>query len=921
MPGGKTGHLRISDVTNGVATLKFWGETEGTYQIKVYTQNGKDPSKKIEYGTISITLNISQVPNRVLVTKQHTQEFLKAGGTAGTYALQFKRVYTNPDTGVEMPAYSINVDTSNISIGYGANGNPTSQYLIETITREGSNNTSATLKLTPKDRDEQVNVTETVKIYVNSEEMPLYIDGSPSTLSVVIKPKAKYNLKFDNITRTEGNTQIKDDITLYYKSLTSQGGLEGSVRTVDGTLYTLYGVSLVDQYGDKGQDIINNMLITNTDTDYAISFDDKGTSKIIKTKGFKQDGSPCILTGDTVRYIGIGIDQTAFKGDEDEEFVSRGLMKGGANSIEVEQAGTIVAKLNVKEIVKNDVTSLRTSNVSSSDYRYSVDESTGTDKKPRIIGQIKSGATQENLIPSDLTYKVEDLNNGLNDVTSNMRIEGEASNTGLGRINVRFRSPMAGKYRITVGVRNKPSATTSFDITITEDPRINMVKFTGNRKVTPTISFGEVAQQTPVTREIIYYHDYSDIAGNGVSPVEIGIDGSVPVINGGSNPSQITITGNSDLTVSAIGGWPNDAHKINPGSGEKVNYIEVKCNKAMISVPSFTVKLDQTINDGITTTWSQTLTVPVTPVEKIEMTSVKLTNLSGGNRATLAYKMTDDEIEAKGLTGQLVNIGNTTYSVFKIWYEDKSGTLFKVKASEIATSEIDRNINKILITDDKERLDEGQDLVDTTIQVYGLNYEDELYSLAGVGDTIDYVGIVLDAASRVSEGSEIGAFLNPLDGRGWSWSSLANKPDSKLTVSKVYGSPTDLSLISTTTFNVGDSVENTAVKEKADGLPKADIPIDDKTSVSMPNISIPEQVIKPEEGDSDGSAEIVTKPGENEGTVTEENNKPSGEETKPAENSKPEDSTSKPNGADLDKPKEPEDKTAQDNPESDLPID
>ncbi len=862
---------RIIVDQNGIATLYFWGANERTYTIELYTESDKVEGGEVKYTLNPITLKKGTTPNNIELTRTNDKEFLKDSGEAGNYRFAFTRIYKKPGTDEVIINDPIDV-TGKVSFKYTGNAIDTSDYLTATISQT-SDPSAPYVVLTPKTSNITSDVTEVVKVYVEGME-------EPYNLNIKVSPKSEYTLKFDITNsgpRAEGAetgagafSGPSKNVTLYYKAPDILGNGEGAVRNVDGKLYTLYGVKFIDQYGDEGKDITSGMLDAGGIDGVQIGFNDNGAN-VIKAIGFKEDNTKAEF-GETVRYIGIAIE--GITGKEDE------MLKTSGNEVKVLQNQEQVALLKVINIEKKDIVSLvftTDDNLKKTiDYRYSIDEKT-KDRRPSIVAQVKSGIGEKDLKASDLNYEVTYKGAGTENTTGRV-ITGELSNVGLGRINVRFRATELGTYTIKVSLKTNPSAFASWDILIKEDPRINKVMFRADKDDTAKDSFGKISNEVALSREIVYLHEYKNIPGIGnvTKPIE---DTDKPARN------TVTITPNtSGLQITPMQG----KYVIPDGAVDKLTDLNIGYTGGYVGITgTFNMRIEQNIL-GYGEHVANIENIGVSIVSEIKITKVGMSSVNDESPAKLYYGTHND------LPGTW-NDNSKTYTIFNIWYEDENSVKHPIKASDISYT---LSTSNVLITTDNALIVGPRHKSDIQVVPLEATAEDE-YRVSGTGTFVNYVGITLMPAG-IGAPTSIKLYLEK---------KLMTQPISV----EAGDTPSSYTVArdEVTTFNVGDSVEEPVTKATVDGMKEDE----------LPNISTPEQVIKPENNNSNGSAEIVTKPQENEGTVTEESSKPAGEEPKQEDGLKPVDSTTEPNGTVSDKPKDPEDKTVQDSPESDLPID
>lgn len=852
---------RITVDQDGIATLYFWAANERTYTIELYAESDKVEGGEVKYTLNPITLKKGSAPNNIELTRTHDKEFLKDSGEAGTYRFAFTRIYKKPGTDEVIINDPIDV-SGKVSFKYTSMAIDTSDYLTATVSQT-SDPSAPNIVLTPKTSNITSDVTEIVKVYVEGMD-------EPYNLNIKVSPKSEYTLKFDITNagpRAEGAqtgagaySGPSKNITLYYKAPDILGNGEGAVRNVDGKLYTLYGVKFIDQYGDEGKDITSGMLEAGGIDGTQISFNDNGAD-VIKAIGFKKDNTKAQF-GESVRYIGIAIE--GITGKEDE------MLKANGNEVKVMQNQEQVALLKVTDIEKKDIVSLGFTiddNIKKTiDYRYSIDEKT-SDRKPNIVAQIKSGIGEKDLNVSDLNYEVTYKGIGTESTVGRV-IAGELSDIGLGRINVRFRATELGTYTIKVSLKTNPSAFVSWDILIKEDPRINKVMFRADMTDTAKDNFGKISDEVSLSREIVYLHEYKNIPGIGnvTKPIE---DTDKPARN------TVTITANTEgLKITPMQG----KYVIPDGATDKITDLNIGYTGGYVGITgTFNMRIEQNIL-GYGEYIANLENIGVSIVSEIKITKVGMSSVNAESPTKIYYGSHDN------LPGTW-NDNSKTYSIFNIWYEDENNVKHPIKASDISHTMSTSNVlitgNNALIVGPRHKSDVA------VVPLEAVGPED--YSLADVGAFVEYVGVTLNPAG-VGEPTSLKLYLN---GKLMSGSVNVVAGDS----SKDY----TISRDEVTTFKVGDSVEDMENKSNVD-----DIQGDKLTNISNPNISMPEEIIKPEEGNLDGSAEVVTKPEDNTDSTSQPDDKISGDEEKP------EDNTNKPSGTDLDKSNESEDNSEND---------
>ena len=672
--------------------------------------------------------------------------------------MRFERKYTVPGTETTK-SYPVNVDDDKLTLSYSDNNESGSAYITGIIATRSDART-AVLTLSPKFYGITQEVTEKVRVYVDSGEDTEYY----KEFEVTILPASEYTLVFENDTykknvavgaaTASGNTSATSvetwkNIKLYYKAPDSLGNGEGAVRKVtEGNkeyLYTLYKAKWVDQYPDDP----GEKAITQSDLQDKIRFvsdADNSENSLIKVKGFNENLGEC--TGsEEVAYIGITIADIAEIDNEDELLEKTGNNDGIQIKVYQSDKDKKVVTLNIKSIEKRDITTLNLATdmiaTKTVDYRYSVDESTGKEYKPNIIAQITSGAKEKDLTKGMLTYTVKDADG--NNVTNKMTKAEELETDGIGRINLRLRSPDTGTYTITASLG---SITRSWNIEIKEDPRITKVKFRSKENGPLSSDFGDVANSISVTREIVYYHVYSIPKENINKEVKIA-NTDIPRMD-----DIIEITSNtSGLTPTAVRG----IFEI-PGTAktDKIQYINVLCDDAALGSGSFNIKIKQKLYDG--RDYIADLTVQVRVVSEITMTAVGLTNLNGGNGANLYYP---GESPAEGVT--TVPYDGKIYTIFKIWTEDSAGQEYAIKSEEITDGWINSSM-KVLITADNVSL-LGGIMPMSNISIQPFNKSVSGYKASTEDDDyISYIGIALEDEGYGTP-SKIYAYLYP--NKGW----------------------------------------------------------------------------------------------------------------------------------------------------------
>lgn len=665
-----TAHTQIN-FTDGGAEIKIWAVEPGTYTVVL-------DAGKAESSRTNITITETNTVDEITLGNEGKpfEGILKAGGDYKDIPVSFTHNYGSSET--EEISRPVKVTANRITF---TKDSDIEKYKFLGI-KDGSivelSETDKTTPVTairiwakagvvPAGQDRITRVLE-VEVDKGTSDAP-----TPKTINISIYPDSEYKVTFK-----------EDSLKIYLQN----EGAENTYIDEDGTIYTLLEIQKVDQYENHNDPKyisatageISNLEATISSgnivfVDSACKYDTKyAGNPFIKVAGFidRKIGGYTKVSSGNIKYVGIAL----------EDVIDVSTKKSiGDEDIRLEQEGKIYVyhgndtapriTLEISEIVKKDITTMRAENLVKKEFCY---------EETKIV-ELKSGYKQKPLEAGKIAYEV--YKDGKRDNTVEIT-EGTVEN---GTVNVMFKAPNAGTYQIkaTLTQNGKTTTLTTEDILIEENPIVTRVAFRtrGNTTEKPSTNFGIVRIGKTVIKDIVYIHDYTDKEGNPIldedgNQVSGEIEkANIPIYE------YITLPERDDIEINLYNGNYNLSEKTDwtnaPVDGIS---IKVKSTATPDTVATFTINIDNSKYAEYGGKTENPVSVRVSIGEPAEIAGITLKPVRSDGKTINLYM---DGVPVEGSGEKTTTYLNDKYTLFEISYIDVEGDELEIlDASEIA---------------------------------------------------------------------------------------------------------------------------------------------------------------------------------------------------------------------------------------------
>ncbi len=741
MQSGSMPELRVEE-KDGIATIKFYGTTPGTYTIKISPHYDQMPST-YETKTIEVTIANSTVVNSVEVVNPPYEGIkVREAGEAKEFEIKFFHIYSD-ENGEELYRHEITVQSKQINSITNLDNKITVEKLGNSVPLQDTDPVTK-IKVTAKpDSVPNGNILDSAKTSIS-----FTIDGKvlEKGIEVTIEQESIYTMSIPEANRK---------ITLYADKEVAE--INYTYKEDGGDVYSIIPIEAYNQYGEKAtQNVIDaKNLLTDISslTSPNIVFIDSASSNsesYIKVAGFNEKSSSLEIAGNKefekvesgkIAYIGIAINYQEKYDNQDDK-----LEKATIDICQGSRENAI--KLTIQNIVKKDISKLVVTQIKAKEYCYEY-------KTPVIT--IGTGEKEKNIDTLSYTIKKDD---GENDGATITEIKNN------GNIDIVFTAPEKGTYKITASLSEEVK-TNEISIEVVENSNINEIRFVDSKKVEQTntspndLDFGTVRLGKPLTKQIKYYHVYYNNENKEVARTEI-----TPAPDG----SRIHILDKSDIIHYEL----DDNHE---GDHGYINQLRIEVDEKVTTsgnIVQTTLNITNPGTDGIDAGKAENYEakLSVTVGERITITDVKLIPVSSSDltgKEPLGAKPTlyknEVQIQEKKPEAIYTHIDNGkiyNYTVFKIELIDDEGEVYPITNSEnnihdnivgALENEVEgKYANGLTFIDNQNRKsinDNGNKIGVNKIKVISLALEGEKF-LLNTGTT-EYIGI----AAIDPEGSPI----------------------------------------------------------------------------------------------------------------------------------------------------------------------
>ena len=752
---------------DGVATIKFWGEKAGKYTLtlKGQTADAKEYAEKV----IEIIIEESKVVNKVAPIyyvsngeKLLYDGVLKAGGREKDISLIFLHDYGTDSTDKVTRQVAVTADKLQNTLIKDMQGGITTDVNIEFLDIDG--NKIETVDYSTKEvygvrikalqNETKVKLQRKIEIHVDNT-IPKIVSPddyeTAANMEFEINPKSKYTVSLGETTSFDGK-----NITLYLNENEMANDVIKCAE--DGLLYTLIGIEKIDQYPSdpdiQAVKALQELSVFKSDiadgkivlVDSANQID--GTSRI-SVKGFTDESienNVSAVVGN-IQYIGIALNNY---GDEDEEIEKTG------NKLQIYHgsSSTLVYDLGIN-FVKEEIKDLKITNNALSEYCF----------ESKVAATIKSGSRQKEIdllndkleftiIDAETNQEVDDSKFIKVDEVTGRRVDlsqylkAEAGETRNGEIEIKFMAPIAGKYKVKIGLANKRSVepVLTDTIIVSENPDVSRVAFrykdmNGNYRISYD-DLGSVRFNKAKTYDVIYYHDYY-VNENNVEKYITSTKltgGSVPVYS----DVQFVIPNEYKgyLKVDRM----NENEILEEGTPD----VHARATGIRITIKDYdennrptNIKINDNLNFKINiknTNCSATLHVKA--IEEATIVNAKVSEINPDRETTSKLYNSQPPADTEDTVVPVTSAGQTSYyTLYKIAFIDSDGDEVPVTNSLITDRKEGKYTGIAFIDDQNESLG---DYSVSFIQVSGFSYDEHsgTYSKTSSGATkVSFVGI------------------------------------------------------------------------------------------------------------------------------------------------------------------------------------
>lgn len=720
-----TAHTQINFTDSG-AEIKIWAVEPGTYTVIL--EAGKAESYKTD-----ITITESSTIDEITLGNEGIpfEGILKAGGDYKDIALNFIHNYGSTET-EEVPR-QVKVTANRLTLTVESEIEKYKFLGIKDGTLVELSNTDKTTPVTA------------VRIWAKAGVVPEGQERITRVLEVEVdKATTEAISRTTNVNIYQGSkytvTFAENTLKLYLQD----EGADNTYIDTDGKIYTLLEIQKVDQYLDQNDpkyipatvNEISNLEATINSgnivfVDSACKHDPEyAGNPFIKVAGFNENkGRFTKVTSGNIKYVGIALEDV-YDGVTGKQIGDEDIRLEERSEIYVYHGSSTspVVTLEISEIVKKDITSLRIENLIQKEYCFEEVE----------IAQLSSGFKQKPLSAGELRYEVYKDSGTRPDTTVEVREKAVED----GKATLEFKAPNAGKYTIKaiLNKNGREIILTTDEITIEENPIVTSVAFrTKGGSEKPSTDFGPVKINKTIKKEIVYMHDYTDKNGNAIVD-EYGDQISRPIEKANipiydyiklpkTNPNYIEINlYNADYNLSKETEWGSA-----PVDGIS---IEVKSGAPVGTTATFSLLIDNSKHSiyGGQKDTEVNATVRVGAMAEIEGVALKPINANG---TINLYKTTEP---ATGSNNKVTTKDGQKYTLFELSYIDADGDEVEIEdAADIGVGLQGSSSTKKILFADNAYIDDN--FVER-IEVKAFAKTGDDYTIVTSGK-FDYIGISL----------------------------------------------------------------------------------------------------------------------------------------------------------------------------------